>query len=446
MDGIKLDYSKSGFEAPWLNVLQKPLEEAHQTLHEGTGPGGEYTGWVDWPAVYDEKEKQEIEKAADWIRANSEVFVVIGIGGSYLGAKSAIEALNHKFYNQLPEKKRKGPQIYFAGNGMSGSYMSELMELIGEKSICVNAISKSGTTTEPAIAFRIFKAHLEKKYGKEEAKKRIFVTTDKEKGALLTLARTEGYTRFVIPSDIGGRYSVLTPVGLLPIAVSGIDISDMMAGARDAWEAYKNVDIYKNPCYQYAVLRHLLYKTGKKVEIMVTYEPHLASVSEWWKQLYGESDGKDDQGLFPTAVNFSADLHSMGQYIQDGERHIFETVIRIGSHEKDVDIPYDDNNLDGLNYLAGKTMNFANGKAFEGTVLAHVDGGVPNIVVNVPKRDAYHYGYMVYFFEKACGIGGYLAKINPFNQPGVEAYKKNMFALLEKPGYEELRNTLLKRL
>lgn len=447
-DKITLDLSKT---KPYLNEhethnLQQMIDAAHHMLHNKTGSGSDFLGWIDLPINYDKDEFQRIQKAAEKIKKSSEILVVIGIGGSYLGARAAIEMLNHSFYGLLPKNKKNAPVILFAGNNISSTYMSELLEAVEGKDISVNVISKSGTTTEPAIAFRIFKEYLEKKYGKEGAKERIFATTDKAKGALKTLADAEGYETFVIPDDVGGRFSVLTAVGLLPIACAGIDIDEIMKGAVDAREEYSTSSLKDNQCYQYAAARNALYRKGKTTEIIVNYEPNLHYFGEWWKQLYGESEGKDNKGIFPAAVDFSTDLHSMGQYIQEGIRNIFETVINVEKPKKEIIIEESAENIDGLNFLAGKTMDFVNKKAFQGTVLAHNDGGVPNIVINVPALTPYYFGQMVYFFEKACGISGYLLGINPFDQPGVEAYKKNMFALLGKPGYEDMKTELEKRL
>lgn len=446
MAQIKVNLSKSGLAQSDLEKLQSQIASAHEMLHEGTGKGNDFIGWVDLPENYDKEEFSRVKAAAKKIQDTADVLIVIGIGGSYLGARAAIEALTHSFYNTLPKGERKTPEVYFAGNSISGKYLADLIDVIKNKDVCLNVISKSGTTTEPAIAFRILKGYVEEKYGREEAKNRIFATTDKARGALRTLADQEGYDTFIIPDDVGGRYSILTPVGLLPIAVAGIDIDAMMHGAKEARDEYSNPDLAANTCYQYAAARNLLYTGGKKIEVMVNYEPSMAYISEWWKQLYGESDGKDGKGLFPASVNFSADLHSMGQYIQDGERHLFETVLNVDSAERDIQVPFDEANLDSLNYLHEQTMEFVNKKAFEGTLLAHVDGGVPNVVLDIPEMNAFYYGKLMYFFEKACGIGGYLMDINPFDQPGVEAYKKNMFALLGKPGFEDLRAELLKKL
>ncbi len=447
-DKLTLDLSKiKGYVCNnELSYMQDMVNAAHNMLHHKTGAGKDFLGWVDLPVDYDKNEFKRINKAAEKIRGNSQALIVIGIGGSYLGARAAIEMLNHSFYNILPENKRKSPAIFFVGNNISSTYMADLLETVEGMDISVNVISKSGTTTEPAIAFRIFKDYLEKKYGKEGAKERIFATTDKSKGALKSLADSEGYETFVIPDDVGGRFSVLTAVGLLPIAVSGVNIEDMMKGAQDAREAYGSSDLESNDCYKYAVVRNALYRKGKTTEIMVNYEPSLHYFGEWWKQLYGESEGKDNKGIFPAAVDFSTDLHSMGQYIQEGRRTIFETVINVEKPRKEIIIEESKENIDGLNFLKDKSMDFVNKKAFQGTVLAHNDGGVPNIILNVPELNPYYFGYMVYFFEKACGISGYLLGVNPFDQPGVEAYKKNMFALLGKPGYEDLKENLEKRL
>lgn len=445
---LSLDLSKV---KPFLNDsevlnLQSMVREAHNMVHNGTGAGNDFLGWVDLPVNYDKNEFSRIKKAAEKIKSNSDVLIVIGIGGSYLGARAAIESLTHTFYNILPKGKRTTPQIYFAGNNISSTYVTELLEAIEGLDVSVNIISKSGTTTEPAVAFRIFKDYIEKKYGKEGAKERIFATTDKARGALKSLADAEGYETFVIPDDVGGRYSVLTAVGLLPIAAAGINIDEMMKGAADSREAYSNADINFNDAYKYAAARNALYRKGKVTEILVNYEPALHYFNEWWKQLYGESEGKDNKGILPAAVDFSTDLHSMGQYIQEGLRNIFETVVNVEKSKKEVTIEKSVENVDGLNFLAGKTMDFVNKKAFQGTVLAHNDGGVPNIIVNIPELTPYYFGYLVYFFEKACAISGYLNGVNPFDQPGVEAYKKNMFALLGKPGFEAMKAELEKRL
>jgi glucose-6-phosphate isomerase len=445
---ISLDLSKLNpyVGAHEVSYMSEMVKSAHNMLHNKTGAGSDFLGWVDLPVNYDKEEFARIKQAAEKIKKDSDVLIVIGIGGSYLGARAAIEMLNHSFFNVLSKNNRKAPLILYVGNNISSTYMADLLEAVEGMEISVNVISKSGTTTEPALAFRIFKDYMEKKYGKDGAKERIYATTDKARGALKTLADAEGYETFVIPDDVGGRFSVLTAVGLLPIAASGVDIDAMMQGAADARTAYATDDLASNECYQYAAARNVLYNKGKVTEILVNYEPALHYFGEWWKQLYGESEGKDNKGLFPAAVDFSTDLHSMGQYIQEGRRNIFETVINVERAKKEVIVEESKENIDGLNFLAGKTMDFVNKKAFQGTLLAHNDGGVPNIVVNVPELSPYFFGYMVYFFEKACGISAYLLGINPFDQPGVEAYKKNMFALLGKPGFEDLKAELEGRL
>lgn len=446
MSQITLDYSKTGVKAYEIENLEKQVKLAHDMLHEKTGAGNDFLGWIDLPVNYDQEEFNRIQKAAEKIKADSDVLIVIGIGGSYLGARAIIEALSHTFYNSLSKEQRKTPAVYFVGNNISGTYLKNLLDVCEGKEVSVNVISKSGTTTEPAIAFRVFKKYMEEKYGKEEAKKRIFATTDESRGALLTLAQEEGYETFVIPDDVGGRFSVLTAVGLLPIAVAGINIDELMQGAAAGRNEYNNENLKENACYQYAAVRNALLRRGKNVEILVNYEPALQYFGEWWKQLYAESEGKDQKGIFPSSLNFSTDLHSLGQYVQDGQRMLFETVLNVETPKLDVVLEEEPVDLDGLNYLAGKTMDFVNKKAFEGTLLAHVDGGVPNIIVNIPELNAFNMGKLIYFFEKACGISGYLLGVNPFDQPGVEEYKKNMFALLGKKGYEELRETLVKRI
>lgn len=445
---LKFDYSKalSFVGQHEIDYLTEQVKLAHDQLHNGTGAGSDYLGWINLPTEYDKEEFARIKKAAEKIQGDSEVLVVIGIGGSYLGARAAIEMLSNSFYNIQSKEQRKTPQVLFAGNNISSTYVTHLLQLLEGRDWSINVISKSGTTTEPAIAFRIFKAELEKKYGKEEARKRIFATTDKEKGALKSLAKAEGYESFIIPDDVGGRYSVLTAVGLLPIVVAGIDIDAMMQGAADASVEYANPALAENEAYQYAVVRNALYRKGKAIEILVNYEPNLHFVSEWWKQLFGESEGKDYKGIYPASVDFSTDLHSMGQFVQDGARNIFETVIQVENVAEHITIEKDEEDLDGLNFLAGKTMDFVNKKAFQGTLLAHTDGQVPNLIVNIKDMSPYTFGYMVYFFEKACGVSGYLQGVNPFDQPGVEAYKKNMFALLGKPGYEKEKAELEARL
>lgn len=448
MAKLQFDYTKAltFFNQHEIDYMQGAVTAAHEALHNGTGAGSDYLGWIDLPSNYDREEFARIQKAAEKIKNDSDVLLVIGIGGSYLGARAAIEALNHSFYNILSKDERKTPQVFFVGQNISSTYIKDLLALIEGKDVSVNVISKSGTTTEPAIAFRIFRDYLEKKYGQEEARKRIFATTDREKGALKTLANDEGYETFVVPDDVGGRFSVLTAVGLLPIAVSGLDIEAMMKGAEDASKDFANPNLAENQAYQYAAVRNALYNKGKTIELMVNYEPSLHFVSEWWKQLFGESEGKDQKGLFPASVDFSTDLHSMGQYVQDGRRNIFETVLNVENVREEIKIEEAASDLDGLNYLAGETMDFVNKKAFQGTMLAHTDGGVPNLIVNIPELNEYHFGYLVYFFEKAVGISGYLLGVNPFDQPGVEAYKKNMFALLGKPGFEKEKAELESRL
>lgn len=429
-----------------ITALQPMVNQAHKMLHEKSGEGSDFLGWVDLPVNYDKAEFERIKKSAEKIKSDSDVLIVIGIGGSYLGARATIEMLSNTFYNGLSKEQRKTPVIYYAGNNISSTYLSDLLQAIEGKDISVNVISKSGTTTEPALAFRVFKELLEKKYGKEEAKKRIYATTDKSRGALKSLADAEGYETFVIPDDVGGRFSVLTAVGLLPIAVAGISIDDLMSGAAAAREAFAEPNLETNLSYQYAAARNALYRKGKNIEMVINFEPCLHYFGEWWKQLFGESEGKDQKGIFPAAADFSTDLHSMGQYIQEGLRTIFETQINIVKPRKEIVIETSTEDADGLNFLAGKTVDFVNKQAFRGTVLAHNDGDVPNIIVNLESLTAFNAGYIMYFFEKACGISGYLLGVNPFNQPGVEAYKKNMFALLGKPGFEELKAELENRL
>ncbi len=448
MKHLELDVSKvSGFiTKEEIQNISDDVLKAHKTLTEKTGAGNDFLGWLDLPADYDKEEFVRIKKSAEKIKNDSDVLVVIGIGGSYLGAKAAIDMLSNHFYNLLSKEDRKTPQILFAGNSISGSYLSELTSYIKDKDFSINVISKSGTTTEPAVAFRVLKDMLEKKYGKDGAKGRIYATTDQEKGALKNLSDSEGYETFVVPDDVGGRFSVLTAVGLLPIAVCGADIDKLMEGARVARELYEDCDLEKNPCYLYAAIRNILLQKGYSTEIMVNYEPRLHYFAEWWKQLYGESEGKDGKGIFPASVDFSTDLHSMGQYIQDGRRVLFETVLNVENAGADVIIEETEDNIDGLNFLAGKPMSFVNNKAFLGTVLAHNDGGVPNLILNIPELSEFYLGELIYFFEKACGISGYMLGVNPFNQPGVEAYKKNMFALLGKPGFEAEKAKLEERL
>ena len=435
---MKLNFSYQ-FAKDFINVEEikqiKPhVELANEILISKTGAGNDFLGWLSLPEDYDKEEFSRIKNAAEKIKNDSEVLIV---GGSYLGAKAAIEFLSHTFYNNLPKEKRIYPEIYFAGTNMSSVYLNHLIDLIGDRDFSVNVISKSGTTTEPAIAFRVFKKMLEEKYGKEEAGKRIYATTDKSKGALKTLAKTEGYETFVVPDNVGGRFSVLTAVGLLPIAAAGIDIDELMRGAKEAMVDYSSNKLEENQVLQYAAIRNILHKKGKFLEVMVNYEPRIHYFAEWWKQLFGESEGKDGKGLYPSSADFSADLHSLGQYIQEGRRLFFETVVSIGKPEVEYKIELDEDDLDGLNFVAGKTLDYVNKKATDGVILAHIDGGVPNLTVNIPESTPYHLGYAFYFFEKACGVSGYLLGVNPFDQPGVEAYKKNMFALLGKPGYEE---------
>ncbi|EJF01448.1 glucose-6-phosphate isomerase [Liquorilactobacillus mali] len=429
-----------------LGEMQALVSAVDKELREGTGAGNDFRGFLNLPADFDKEEFARIKKAAKKIQSDSEVLIVIGIGGSYLGARAAIEFIHHGFFNLLPAEKRNAPQIFFAGNSISSTYVHDLLELVGDRDFSVNVISKSGTTTEPSIAFRVFKEKLIKKYGKEAAKERIYATTDRARGALKTEADAEGYETFVIPDDVGGRFSVLTPVGLLPIAASGADVDAIMQGAADARVAYQDADLTKNEAYQYATLRNILYRKGYTTEILENYEPSLQYFSEWWKQLMGESEGKDQKGIYPSSANFSTDLHSLGQYIQEGRRNLMETVIKVAKPNHDVEIPKEKENLDGLRYLEGKSMDYVNTKAFQGVVLAHTDGDVPNMIVNIPDRSAYTLGYTIYFFEIAVAISGYLNGINPFNQPGVEAYKKNMFALLNRPGYEDLSKELNDRL
>lgn len=445
---LKFDDSKlkSYINEDELSLITPQVKLAHELLKNKTGAGSDFLGWINLPNDYDKEEYSRLKKTAEKIRNDADVLIVIGIGGSYLGAKACIESLNTSFFNLLSRDERKSPQIFFAGNSISSTYLSELIEFVKDKSIYVNVISKSGTTTEPALAFRFFKELLEKKYGKDGARQRIIATTDKSRGALKNLANEEGYETFIIPDDVGGRFSVLTPVGLLPIAVSGVDIDQLMKGAQDAVKDFEIDDIDKNDCYRYAAVRNILYRKGYTTEILAAYEPSLSFFSEWWKQLFGESEGKDKKGIYPSSVNLSTDLHSLGQYIQDGMRNLMETVINVESPLKDITIKEMEGDIDGLNYLTGKTVDFVNKKAFAGTLLAHLDGGVPNMVVNIPKINAYNIGYMIYFFEKACAISGHLSAVNPFNQEGVESYKKNMFALLGKKGFESLKSELEKRL
>lgn len=432
---LKFNFENSSITDKMINAYHEDVAEIHKNLNKVANDEKEYVGWLELPTNYDKEEFERIKKAATKIQKDSDVLVVIGIGGSYLGARAVIDALSHSFYNAMPNEKRKTPQIVYAGNNLSPVYMNDLLEFVADKDISINVISKSGTTTEPAIAFRIFREVLETKYGVKEARKRIYVTTDKARGALKTLSNEEKYETFVIPDNVGGRFSVLTAVGLLPIAAAGIDIDKLMKGAKIAQDKYSDEDLKYNDCYKYAVIRNLLYNSNKTIEILANYEPKLHYITEWWKQLYGESEGKDKKGIFPAGVDFTTDLHSMGQYIQDGRRDLFETVIKVKENSSEITIQTDGQNLDGLNYLADKTLGYVNDKAMEGTVQAHVTGNVPNLMIELERLDEENIGELIYFFEKACAVSGSLLGVNPFNQPGVEEYKKNMFKLLEKPGY-----------
>lgn len=432
---IKFNYDNALLRDGELKEIAHLVQAAHNVTHNKSGEGADFLGWVDLPTNYDKEEFDRILKSAEKIKSDSEALIVIGIGGSYLGAKAAISALTHNFYNELSKEERKTPKIYFVGNNISESYVLDLYNHVKDMDLSVNVISKSGTTTEPAIAFRLFKELLEEKYGVEEARKRIYATTDAKKGALRELSNIEGYETFVITDDVGGRFSVLSAVGLLPIAVAGIDINELMAGALSAQEKYANTNLDENDCYKYAAIRNILYNKGKNIEIMANYTPELTYISEWWKQLYGESEGKDGKGIYPASVTFTTDLHSMGQMIQDGKRNIFETVLLIENPAKDIVLKEADADLDGLNYLAGKKLSEVNRKAFEGTMAAHVEGNVPNLIIEMEKLDAFNLGELFYFFEKGCAISGYMLGVNPFNQPGVEKYKTNMFKLLGKPGF-----------
>lgn len=445
---VTFDYSKTGafISDHEIQSMKKIAAAAKDELLGRGGAGNDFLGWIDLPVDYDKEEFGRIKKAAEKIQGDSEVLVVIGIGGSYLGARAAIEFLRHNFYNMVPKSVRKTPEIYYAGNSISSTYLKHLLDVIGDRDFSVNIISKSGTTTEPAIAFRIFKEMLEKKYGKEEAAKRIYATTDKARGALKNLSDEEGYETFVVPDDVGGRFSVLTAVGLLPIAVSGADIDKLMEGAASGRDMALNNVFEDNDALQYAAVRNILHRKGKAVEVLANYEPSLHYVSEWWKQLYGESEGKDQKGIFPASVDLTTDLHSMGQFIQDGSRIMYETVMNVEESSEEIIIGEEPVDLDGLNYLAGKNVDFVNKSAMNGTMLAHTDGNVPNLMVTIPRQDEFSLGQLFYFFEFACGVSGYISGVNPFNQPGVESYKKNMFALLGKPGYEKEREELLKRL
>ena len=435
MPNIKLNYKHTNITKRMIQDYAKEVEKNHKELHDRALDDEDFVGWLELPTDYNKEEFKRIKKAAKKIAKESDILVVTGIGGSYLGARAVIESLTSSFYNLLPEEQRKYPQILYVGNNLSPNYMNEIIEYIGNKDFSVNVISKSGTTTEPAIAFRIFREILENKYGIDEARSRIYATTDKERGALKTLAKNEGYEQFVVPDNVGGRYSVLSAVGLLPIATAGIDIDKLMNGAKIAQDRYSDPDLKYNECYKYAVVRNILYKLYKNTEILVNYEPRMHYFTEWWKQLYGESEGKDQKGIFPAGVDFTTDLHSMGQYIQSGRRNLFETVVSIKTPDSDITINPDDDNLDGLNYLAGKKLDYVNKKAMEGTIQAHVSGDVPNIVIELEKLDEENIGELIYFFEKSCAMSGNILGVNPFDQPGVEEYKKNMFKLLKKPGY-----------
>ena len=448
MSKVTFDYSKAApfIGAHEVDFMKKQVMDARELLVSKTGAGNDFLGWIDLPVDYDKEEFDRIKKAAAKIQSDSEVLLVIGIGGSYLGARAAIEFLRHSFYNSVSKEIRKTPEIYFVGNSISSTYIRHLIDVIGDRDFSINMISKSGTTTEPAIAFRVFKEMMEKKYGKKEAAGRIYATTDRAKGSLKGLATEEGYESFVVPDDVGGRFSVLTAVGLLPIAVSGADIDKLMEGAADGRKKALEAEYEDNDALRYAAVRNILHRKGKSVEILANYEPSVHYVSEWWKQLYGESEGKDQKGIFPASVDLTTDLHSMGQFIQDGSRIMFETVINVETSREEITINEEPVDLDGLNYLAGKSVDFVNKSAMNGTILAHTDGQVPNLMIDVPEVNEFYLGQLFYFFEFACGVSGYLLGVNPFNQPGVESYKKNMFALLGKPGYEAQREELLKRL
>ena len=432
---IKINLENAKIDEKEIMKYKSQVENIHKDLHRRAGDEEDFVGWLELPTNYNKEEFERIKKASNKIRKESDVLLVIGIGGSYLGARAVIDALNSSFVNLQKEEKRKYPMVFYVGNNLSPNYINELIEILEDKDFSVNVISKSGTTTEPAIAFRIFREILENKYGIDEARSRIYVTTDKERGALKTLSEMEGYERFIVPDNVGGRYSVLSAVGLLPIATAGVDIDKLMNGARVAQEKYSDSDLKYNECYRYAVARNILYKSDKLIEVLVNYEPKLHYFTEWWKQLYGESEGKDRKGIFPAGVDYTTDLHSMGQYVQDGRRNLFETVINVKKPNLNIRLNSDDDNLDGLNYLAGKDLDYVNKKAMEGTVEAHVSGGVPNIMITIDELNEENIGELIYFFELACGISGNILGVNPFNQPGVEEYKKNMFRLLEKPGY-----------
>ena len=445
---VTFDYSKTAsfISEHEVEYMKKLAVDAKELLVSKEGAGNDFLGWIDLPVDYDKEEFARIQKAAEKIQSDSEVLLVIGIGGSYLGARAAIEFLRHSFYNMVSKEVRKTPEIYYVGNSISSTYIRHLIDVIGDRDFSINMISKSGTSTEPAIAFRVFKELLEQKYGKEEAAKRIYATTDKARGSLKSLATEEGYESFVVPDDVGGRFSVLTAVGLLPIAVSGADINKLMEGAQAGRKLALESDFEDNDALKYAAIRNILLRKGKTIEVLANYEPSLHYVSEWWKQLYGESEGKDQKGIFPASVDLTTDLHSMGQFIQDGNRILYETVLNVEKSTEEVILKEEPVDLDGLNYLAGKSVDFVNKSAMNGTILAHTDGNVPNLMIHIPEQNEYYLGQLFYFFEFACGVSGYLLGVNPFNQPGVESYKKNMFALLGKPGFEAEREELLKRL
>ena len=445
---VTFDYSKAGgfIREHEVEFMKKIAEDAKDVLVSKSGAGNDFLGWIDLPVDYDKEEFARIKKAAEKIKNDSEVLLVIGIGGSYLGARAAIEFLRHSFYNIVSKEVRKTPEIYFVGNSISSTYIKHLIDVIGDRDFSINMISKSGTTTEPAIAFRVFKELLENKYGKEAAASRIYATTDKARGALKNLATEEGYESFIVPDDVGGRFSVLTAVGLLPIAVSGADIDLLMEGAASARKNALEAPFEENDAVKYAAIRNILFRKGKSIEVLANYEPSLHFISEWWKQLYGESEGKDQKGIFPASVDLTTDLHSMGQFIQDGNRILFETVLNVETSQEEILMKEEPVDLDGLNYLAGKSVDFINKSAMNGTILAHTDGKTPNIMINIPEQNEYYLGQLFYLFEFACGVSGYILGVNPFNQPGVEDYKRNMFALLGKPGYEKEREELLKRL
>ena len=445
---VTFDYSKANefIREHEVEFMKKIAEDAKEVLVSKSGAGNDFLGWIDLPVDYDKEEFARIKKAAEKIKNDSEVLLVIGIGGSYLGARAAIEFLRHSFYNIVSKEVRKTPEIYFVGNSISSTYIKHLIDVIGDRDFSINMISKSGTTTEPAIAFRVFKELLEKKYGKEAAAGRIYATTDKARGALKNLATEEGYESFIVPDDVGGRFSVLTAVGLLPIAVSGADIDLLMEGAAAGRKNALEAPFEENDAVKYAAIRNILFRKGKSIEVLANYEPSLHFISEWWKQLYGESEGKDQKGIFPASVDLTTDLHSMGQFIQDGNRILFETVLNVEKSQEEILMKEEPVDLDGLNYLAGKSVDFINKSAMNGTILAHTDGKTPNIMINIPEQNEYYLGQLFYLFEFACGVSGYILGVNPFNQPGVEDYKRNMFALLGKPGYEKEREELLKRL